>query len=157
MKFNIKKWFLAFILVAVGSSSSFAKVTYDDAIKQDEQIIASNPHSTLTNGFTSAELSLQTSTDDNRTWHNVTSSRANNQTYRNTTTQQIVVAVTPVGERWEEMISYVNGVKFGRVYSGDFGGGATITMPVPVGATYKVHVRNVRGQVAGITQWLELR
>lgn len=95
--------------------------------------------------------------EDNRTWKNVLSSRVNNRTYRNTTSKPIIVAVTPVGERWEEMLTYVNGRLFGRVYSGDFGGGSTITMEVPVGSTYRVRVWNQRGQVYGITNWLEFR
>jgi len=55
----MKKWGFAAILVIL-SSNSFAKVTYEDAIKADEQLSAVNSHLTRTNGFTSAELSQQT-------------------------------------------------------------------------------------------------
>ncbi|EII3728491.1 hypothetical protein Q5N41_16745 [Vibrio cholerae] len=58
----MKRRLFAAILVVL-SSSSFAKVTYDDAIKADEQLNAVNPHLTRTNGFTSTELSQQTSGD----------------------------------------------------------------------------------------------
>ncbi|HGE5978489.1 TPA: hypothetical protein ACGGSC_003206 [Vibrio cholerae] len=156
-KHHMKKWVIVVLLAFFGSGVSVAKVTYDEAIKQDEKIISSNPHLPRAHGLTSAELSQQTTTADNRTWHNLTHARASGQVYQNTTPNQIIVAVTPVGERWEEMRSYVNGVQFGRIYSGDFGGGATITMPVPAGATYQVNVWNHRGQVSGITNWLELR
>ncbi|HGE6115010.1 hypothetical protein [Vibrio cholerae] len=153
----MKKWLLSAILVVLSIGGATAKVTYDDAIKSDQQLNAANPHTQRTHGFTSAELSLQTTTADNRTWHNVSYARAINTQYRNSTSGQIVVTVTPSGNRWEEMTTYVNGVLFGRVYSGDFGGGATVTMPVPAGATYQVNLVNHRGQGHSILSWLELR
>ncbi|EMA7652491.1 TPA: hypothetical protein P7L12_003363 [Vibrio cholerae] len=56
-----KRLIAAMFLVVLGSSGVTAKVTYDDAIKVDEQLNASNSHLTRTHGFTATELSLQTS------------------------------------------------------------------------------------------------
>ncbi|EGQ9333605.1 TPA: hypothetical protein P7K80_001942 [Vibrio cholerae] len=56
----MKKQFFAAILVLL-SSGATAKVTYDEAIKIDQQLNAANPHTPRTHGFTGAELSLQTS------------------------------------------------------------------------------------------------
>ncbi|WP_341666161.1 hypothetical protein [Vibrio sp.] len=151
--------FLSIIFLALTFTCSIAsaKVTYEDAIQQDEELKLANPHTPRTHGFTSSELSVQTSTSDTRAWYNLLGSRGNNGVYWNTTSHPIVVAVTPRGERWEEMIAYVNGIRYGRIYSGDFGGGATITMEVPAGGSYQVSVRNLRGAGYGITSWLEFR
>ncbi|NAW91744.1 MULTISPECIES: hypothetical protein [unclassified Vibrio] len=57
----MKKRLIAALLVVLGSGSVAAKITYDEAIKTDDQLNAYNPHTTRTNGFTTSELSLQTS------------------------------------------------------------------------------------------------
>ncbi|EGR2026335.1 hypothetical protein DDM91_13880 [Vibrio cholerae] len=52
---------MAAILVVLFSGTATAKVTYDDAIKSDNQLNAVNPHTPRTHGFTATELSFQTS------------------------------------------------------------------------------------------------
>lgn len=99
----------------------------------------------------------ESSSKDTRKWHNYTYSRSAGATYRNTTSNPIIIAVSPSGTRWEEMKAYVNGLYFGRVYSGDFGGGGSISMEVPPNGTYKVTIWNERGQPAKIITWLEFR
>ncbi|EPW2902263.1 hypothetical protein [Vibrio cholerae] len=54
---------MAAILVVLFSGTATAKVTYDDAIKSDNQLNAVNPHTPRTHGFTATELSFQTSGD----------------------------------------------------------------------------------------------
>lgn len=153
----MKKQLIIPIFLCLFSGAVNAKITYDDALTHDNELYAENPHEPPTHGFTQAELDTQTSSGDNRQWYNLRGARGNNGVYWNTTSNPIIVAVTPRGERWEEMIAYVNGIQYGRVYSGDFGGGATITMEVPVGGSYQVRVRNLRGAGYGITSWLEFR
>lgn len=94
---------------------------------------------------------------DNRKWVNVLHERVNNRTYRNTTGKPIIVAVTPSGKRWESMKTYLDNVQFGRVFSGDFGGGGTVTMEVPVNSTYRVRIWNDRGHPYAFESWLEFR
>lgn len=152
----MKRLLLGF-LILYGASFAYASgmVTGDEALASSSRSQLENssgfnestPHSTLP----------RESASDSRTWYNVKGSRSNGAVYRNNTSNPIIVAVTPIGERWEEMATYVNGMRFSRIYSGDFGGGATITMEVPVGASYQVRVWNHRGQRYGIYSWLEFR
>ena len=94
---------------------------------------------------------------DTRVWYNMLSQRANGATYYNTTGRNIIVAVGPTGNRWEQLDAYVNGIYFGRVYSGDFGGGAVLTMEVTFNGSYRVSTYNHRGQGHGIQTWNEFR
>jgi hypothetical protein len=94
---------------------------------------------------------------DSRNWYNMIGQRAMGATYYNTTGNTITVSVGPTGTRWEQMDGYVNGVYIGRVYSGDFGGGAVLTMDVPPNGSYRVTTYNHRGHGHGIQTWVEFR
>lgn len=74
----------------------------------------------------------------NQTWQDVTSSRASNVTYTNTTSKPIMVMVSTGNGNYGFNQVYVNGLLIEWVVDGDFSGGTSITFIVPPGATYKV-------------------
>ena len=95
---------------------------------------------------------------EGQTWQNVTSSRANNTTYTNSTGKTIVAMVMSMQNRWSRIGAVVGSLDFGYGhYAGDFGGISTITVIVPPGSTYRFYWNNERGDTVGSPRWYELR
>jgi hypothetical protein len=89
-----------------------------------------------------------------QSWQNVTSSRAWNTVYTNSTTKPIMVSITPNNTGSGSTVFYtVDGVIIGQGNGDSTNGGTTypFTFIVPVGSTYKVSGTRVLGL------WAELR
>ena len=94
-----------------------------------------------TNNFDSAWGNAQT-------WTNVTSSRAINTTYTNSTAAPITVLITT--GTGTAMTFIVNGLVIANTQAGG-GGNIPVTLIVPAGGTYSV------GNTGSISSWYELR
>ena len=149
------KW-LKLCPVVLSLSAAFCTYAQDTS----GLIIEDNTYSDIANTIEQsnsqwANTTKPTAGQDNRSWHNVLNSRSINTDYRNTTSEPMIVAITPSGARWEEVDTFIDGQHYGRSYSGDFGGGATTTMIVPSGSSYRVNCFDSRGEHAHIIYWLE--
>lgn len=92
-----------------------------------------------------------------QTWQNVTSSRAANTTYTNTTGRTIFVAAgDDLGSVTSSLELVVNGLKISHftVGAGEIGKNITVSGLVPPGSTYRV---NLYAGGKNITWWRELR
>ena len=93
---------------------------------------------------------------DGQTWQDVTSSRALNTTYTNSTRKPIEIAYRGSGGSVNtDYTWYINGTAYGSATATSAAyEGASFSFIVPTGATYKIAVTLGSG---GITQWSELR
>lgn len=89
----------------------------------------------------------------NQTWQNMTSSRALNTNYTNTTGKPIQLQIVCIGGSANSVTMTINGVNtLTSLYTNASGGRCLVNTVIPIGATY-----NLGDASATIQSWWELR